>query len=116
MIKNKTTPAPQQTPSAEESATIRLKEAHSKLMDIQAEINKADELLTPASTRTLPLEELHKVICQLHHLLASMDRSLSYASFYCETAMHTAIVTLDARKRPYTRPAVGAVRGDKQEQ
>lgn len=116
MAKKKTAPALQQTPSAEESATIRLKEAHSKLLEIQAEINKVDELLTPASTRTLPLEELHKVICQLHHLLASMDRSLSYASFYCETAMHTAIVTLDARKRPYTRPAVGAVRGDKSQQ
>lgn len=113
MDEKKATPAPQQTPSVEESATSRLKEAHSKLLEIQAEINKADELLTPASTRTLPLEELYKVICQLHHLLASMDRSLSYASFYCETAMHTAIVTLDARKRPYTRPAVGAVRGDK---
>lgn len=116
MEEKEITPDPQQTPSAEESATIRLKEAHSKLLEIQAEINKADELLTPASTRTLPLEELHKVICQLHHLLASMDRSLSYASFYCETAMHTAIVTLDARKRPYTRPAVGAVRGDKSQQ
>lgn len=116
MESKKSTPAPQQAHSVEESATIRLKEAHSKLMEIQAEINKADELLTPASTRTLPLEELHKVICQLHHLLASMDRSLSYASFYCETAMHTAIVTLDARKRPYTSPAVRAVRGDKSQQ
>lgn len=116
MEKKKTTPAPQQAHSVEESATRCLKKAHSWLMEVQAEINTADALLTSASTCILPIEELHKVSCQLHHLLASMDRSLSYASFYCETAMHTAIVTLDARKRPYTRPAVGAVRGDKQEQ
>ena len=116
MEKKKTTPDPQQTHSVEESATRCLKKAHSWLMEVQAAINKANELLTPASTGMLPLDELYKVSCQLHHLLASMDRSLSYASFYCETAMHTAIVTLDARKRPYTRPAVRAVRGDKQEQ
>ena len=112
MESKKSTPDPQQTPSAEESATIRLKEAHRELLEIQAEINKADALLTPANTRTLPLEELHKVSCQLHHLLASMDSSLGSAAFYTEDAVYTTRLALDVRKRPYTSPAVGAVRGD----
>lgn len=116
MDEKKATPAPQQTPSVEESATSRLKQAHSRLMDIQAEINKADALLTPASTGALPLEELNKVSCQLHHLLASMDSSLSSAVFYCEDAVYLANLALESHKRPYTSPAVGAVRGDKQEQ
>ena len=42
-----------------------------------------------------------------------MDRSLSYAAFYCEDAVHMTNIALDARKRPYTRPVVGAVRGDR---
>ena len=85
-------------------------------MELQAEINKADELLTPASAGTLPLEELYKVSCQLHHLLASMDSRLPAASFYCEDAVYMASLALECRKRRYTRPAIGAVRGDKQEQ
>lgn len=72
MAKKKTAPAPQQTPSAEEIATRRLKQAHSKLLEVQAEINKADALLTPASTGALHLEEMYKVSCRLHHLLASV--------------------------------------------
>lgn len=113
MEKKKTTPAPQQAHSVEESDARCLKKAHSWLMEVQAEINTADALLTPASTCILPIEELHKVSCQLHHLLASMDRSLSYAGFYCETAMYDTSLALDASKRRYTRPAVGAVRGDR---
>ena len=113
MESKKSTPDPQQTPSAEESATRRLKLAHSWLMEVQAEINTAYALLTPAITGTLPLEELHKVSCQLHHLLASMDRSLSYASFYCEEAVSDTSLALERCKRPYTSPAVGAVRGDR---
>lgn len=116
MNKEKTAPAPQQMPSAEESATRQLKQAHSRLMDIQAEINKADALLTPASTGALPLEELYKVSCQLHHMLASIDGSLSCAAFYCEYAVDTTRLALDSRKLRYTRPAVGAVRGDKSQQ
>lgn len=116
MEEKETTPAPQQAHSVEESATRRLKLAHSRLMKVQAEINQADVLLTPASTWILPLEELYKVSCQLHHLLASMDSSLSSAAFYCEDAVYMTNLALDASKRPYTSPAVGAVRGDKQEQ
>ena len=113
MEEKKTAPAPQQTTSVEESATRGLKQAHSKLMEIQAEINTADALVTPAITGTLPLEELHKVSCQLHHLLASMDSSLSAAAFYCEEAVSDTSLALEARKRRYTRPVVGAVRGDR---
>lgn len=108
MTRTKTTPAPQQKTIVEESATRRLKQAHSKLMELQTEINKADALLTPASTETLPLEELHKVSCQLNHLLVSMDRSLFAAAFYCEDAEFTTRLALDARKHPYTSPVVGA--------
>lgn len=116
MEDKKTAPAPQQAPSAEENVTRRLKQAHSKLMEVQDEINKADALLTPASTETLPLEELNKVSCQLHHLLASMYSRLGAATFYCEDAVSDTSLALEARKRRYTRPVVGAVRGDKQEQ
>ena len=55
MEEKKTTPAPQQTTSDEERVTRRLKQEHSKLLEIQVEIHKADELLTPASSRTLTL-------------------------------------------------------------
>lgn len=116
MKNNKTTPAPQQAHSVEESATSRLKEAHRELLEIQAEINKADALLTPASTRTLPLEELNKVSCRLHHLLALMFCRLSSANFDTSEAVYTTRLALDVRKRPYTRPAVGAVRRDKSQQ
>ena len=121
MEKKKTTPAPQQTPSVEEIATSRLKQAHSKLMEVQAEINKADELLAPASAGTLDLEELHKVSCRLHYLMAYMDSNLSSAAFYAKGAMYTTDLALWERKdqedkRPYTRPAVGAVRDYKQKQ
>lgn len=112
MAKKKTTPAPQQAPSVEERATRRLKQAHSRLMDIQAEINKADALLTPASAGTLPIEELYKVSCQLHHMLASMDCSLSQAAFYAEDAVYMTNLALESRKLRYTSPAVEAVRGD----
>lgn len=81
-------------PSAEESATIRLKEAHSKLMEMQAEINTAAALLTPASAGTLHLDELNRVSCQLHDLLASMACSLSHADFYCEYAVSTTKLAL----------------------
>ena len=118
MGRKKSTPAPQQMPSAEESATRRLKQAHSKLMDIQAEINKADALLTPEIPGSLPLEELYKVSCQLHHMLASMDCSLSQAAFYCEDAVDTTNLALRERqqlaeKRRYNKPVVVAVRGDR---
>lgn len=113
MEDKKIAPEPQQTTSAEERVTRRLKLAHSRLTKVQAEINKADELLTPASTWMLSLEELHKVSCQLHHMLASMDSSLSSAAFYTEDAVYMTNLALDARKRPYTSPAVRAVRGDK---
>ena len=82
-------------------------------MELQAEINKADALLAPASTETLPLEELHKVSCQLHHRLALMDRRLPAASFYCEDAVYMASLALEPSKRRYTSPAVVAVRGDR---
>lgn len=113
MEEKKTAPAPQQTPSVEESATIRLKQAHSKLMEVQAEINKADALLTPESAGALPLEELYQVSCQLHHLLASMDGSLASAAIYTEDAVYMTNLALDANKLRYTSPAVGAVRGDR---
>ena len=113
MEEKKTAPAPQQSPSAEESATRRLKQAHSRLMGVQAEINKADALLAPASAGTLPLEELYKVSCRLHHLLASMDCSLGQAAFYCEEAVYTTRLALESHKLRYTSPAVGAVRGDR---
>lgn len=113
MEKKKTAPAPQQTTSAEESATIRLKEAHSKLMDIQAEINKADALLTPAITGTLTLEELNEVRYRLNLLLVSMYRSLSSAAFYTEDALYTTSLVLDRCKRPYANKTVRAVRGDR---
>ena len=113
MEEKKAIPAPQQTPSVEESATRRLKQAHSKLMEMQTEINKADAILTPAITGALPLEEMYKVSCRLHHLLASMDCSLSQAAFYTEDAVDTTRLALDARKRPYTSPEVVAVRGDR---
>nr|WP_314650879.1 hypothetical protein [uncultured Porphyromonas sp.] len=116
MESKKTAPAPQKAHSAEESATIRLKEAHRELLEIQADINKADAFLTPASTGTLPLEELHKVSCQLHHLLASMYSRLGAATFYCEDAVYMASLALEPSKRPYTRPTIGAVRGDKSQQ
>ena len=48
MAKKKATPAPQQAPSVEESATRHLKQANSKLMEVQAEINKEDAILTHA--------------------------------------------------------------------
>ena len=118
MKEKKTVPAPKQTPSVEESATIRLKEAHSKLLEIQAEINKADALLTPAITGELPLEEMYKVSCRLHHLLASMDCSLGQAAFYTEDAVDTTNLALQDRqhqeeKRRYMKPVVVAVRGDR---
>ena len=118
MARKKATPAPQQKPSAEESATRRLKQAHSKLMEMQAEINKADAILTPAITGALPLEEMYKVSCRLHHLLASMDCSLSQAAFYTEDAVDTTNLALQDRqhqeeKRRYMKPVVGAVRGDR---
>ena len=121
MEEKKATPAPQQATSVEERVTRRLKQAHSKLMELQAEINKADALLTPASTETLPLEELHKVSCRLHYLMAYMDSSLSSAAFYAKGAMYTTDLALWERKdqeekRRYTSPAVGAVRGDKSQQ
>lgn len=107
MEKKKTTPAPQQEYSVEESATGRLKEAHRELLEIQAEIKKADALLTPASTGTLPLEELNKISCQLHRLLALMVCRLPSASFDTSEAVYTTRLALDASKRPYTRPAIG---------
>lgn len=113
MEEKKTAPAPQQAPSAEESATIRLKEAHRELLEIQADINKADALLTPASVGTLPLEDLHKVSCWLHRLLALMVCRLSSANFDASEAVYTTSLALEPRKRPYTRPVVGAVRGDR---
>lgn len=118
MARKKATPAPQQKPSAEESATRRLKQAHSKLMEMQAEINKADAILTPAITGALPLEEMYKVSCRLHHLLASMDCSLSQAAFYTEDAVDTTNLALQERqhqeeKRRYMKPVVVAVRGDR---
>ena len=116
MEEKKTAPAPQQMPSAEESVTIRLKEAHRELLEIQAEINKADALLTPASTGTLDLEELHKVSCRLHHLMALMVCRLSSANFDTSEAVYTTRLALERRNRPYTRPAVRAVRGDKSQQ
>lgn len=87
-------------------------------MEVQAAINKANELLTPASTGMLPLDELYKVSCQLHHLLASMDCSLSHAAFYTEDAVYTTDMALQERqrqaeKRRYTKPVVVAVRGDR---
>ena len=105
-------------PSAEESATRRLKQAHSKLMDVQSEINKADALLTPASTGTLPLEELHKVSCRMHYLIVYMDSYLSSAAFYAKGAMYTTDLALWERKdqeekRRYMKPVVVAVRGDR---
>ena len=116
MTKKETTPAPQKAHSAEESATIRLKEAHRELLEIQADINKADAFLTPASVGTLPLEDLHKVSCWLHRLLALMVCRLSSANFDASEAVYTTSLALEPRKRPYTRPAIGAVRGDKQKQ
>ena len=118
MANKETTPAPQQAPSADEYATSRLKKANILLMEVQEDINKAEALLTPEGTWTLPLEELHKLSCQLHHLLASMDRSLSAASFFCEEAVFSTDLSLRERKRQeekrrYTRPAIGDVRGDR---
>ena len=118
MANKETTPAPQQAISAEESATKRLKQAHGMLMEVQAEINKADALLTPASTGALHLEEMYKVSCRLHHLLASMDCSLSQAAFYTEDAVDTTNLALQDRqhqeeKRRYMKPVVVAVRGDR---
>ena len=118
MEEKETAPAPQQAPSVEESATKRLKQAHGRLMEVQAEINKADELLAPASAGTLSLEELHKVSCRLHYLMAYMDSNLSSAAFYAKGAMYTTDLALWERKdqeekRRYTRPEVGAVRGDR---
>lgn len=100
-------------PSAEESATIRLKEAHRELLEIQAEINKADALLTPVSTGTLDLEELNMVSCRLHHLMALMVCRLSSANFDTSEAVYTTRLVLELRKRRYTSPAVVAVRGDR---
>lgn len=105
-------------PSAEERVTRRLKLAHSRLLEMQAEINKADAILTPAITGALPLEEMYKVGCSLHHLLASMDCSLSKAAFYTEDAVDTTNLALQDRqhqeeKRRYMKPVVVAVRGDR---
>lgn len=113
MVNKETTQAPQRTISTDEYATRRLKQAHGRLMEVQEDINKAEALLTPEGTWTLPLEELHKLSCQLHHLLASMDRSLSAASFFCEEAVFSTDLSLRERKRqeekrPYMKPAVGA--------
>lgn len=118
MEEKKTVPAPQQAPSAEESATIRLKEAHRELLEIQADINKADAFLAPASVGTLPLEDLHKVSCWLHRLLALMVCRLSSAFFYTEDAVETTNMAIRERqhqdeKRRYTKPVVVAVRGDR---
>ena len=87
-------------------------------MELQAEINKADALLTPASTETLPLEELHKVSCRLHYLMASMISSLSAASYFSKNAVKTTNMALresqhQVKKRRYEKPVVVAVRGDK---
>ena len=87
-------------------------------MKLQAEINKADELLAPASAGALSLEELHKVSCRLHYLMAYMDSNLSSAAFYAKGAMYTTDLALWERKdqegkRRYTSPAVVAVRGDR---
>lgn len=118
MAKKKATPAPQQAPSVEERVTSRFKQAHSKLMEMQAEINKADAILTSAITGALPLEDLNKVSSQLRHLLASMYCSFSLAYSYNQDAIYTTDLALRDRqhqeeKRRHMKPVVVAIRGDR---
>lgn len=107
-----------QAHNVEESVTSLLKQAHSNLMDVLAEIYKADALLTTASKGTLNLDELNKVSRYLRHLLSSMISSLSAASYFSKNAVKTTNMALresqhQVKKRRYEKPVVVAVRGDK---